>query len=121
MNISHLLAAGTLASFVVVSPAWPHAHLDRATPAERALELTPPEAVTLTFTEEIEANLSRITLTNAKGETVATGAPEHIDGNRKSLRVTLPQLAPGIYKVEWTVTSVDTHRTEGDYIFTVEP
>lgn len=121
MNISHILAAGTVVSCVFAPPAWSHAHLDRATPAERAREAASPEAVTLVFTQEIELNLSDIRLTNGKGEAIATGAPENVDGNRRSLRVSLPKLAPGIYKVEWTVTSVDTHRTGGDYIFTVGP
>lgn len=121
MKISHILAAGTLASLTFVSPAWPHAHLDRAVPAERAQEAAPPEAVTLTFTHEIEVNLSRITVTNGKGETIATGAPTNVDRNRKTLRVTLPKLSPDVYKVDWSVTSVDTHRTGGDYTFTVAP
>jgi copper resistance protein C len=33
--------------------------------------------------------------------------------------VTLPKLPPGTYTVNWHVTSVDTHKTEGNYTFTV--
>jgi methionine-rich copper-binding protein CopC len=33
----------------------------------------------------------------------------------------LPPLAPGRYRVRWHVVSVDTHRTEGEYSFSVEP
>ena len=31
----------------------------------------------------------------------------------------LPKLTPGTYTVNWHVTSVDTHKTEGNYKFTV--
>ena len=37
------------------------------------------------------------------------------------LLVSLPQLAPGTYKVTWRVLSVDTHVTEGDFTFDVAP
>jgi len=31
----------------------------------------------------------------------------------------LPQLKPGRYRVRWHVVSVDTHRTEGSFEFSV--
>jgi methionine-rich copper-binding protein CopC len=37
------------------------------------------------------------------------------------LSVKLKTLAPGDYSVEWHVTSVDTHKTEGHFTFTVRP
>ena len=37
------------------------------------------------------------------------------------LQVSLPQLAPGTYRVAWRVLSVDTHVTEGDFSFDVVP
>ena len=33
--------------------------------------------------------------------------------------VELPRLSPGTYTVIWHVTSVDTHKTEGNFKFTV--
>ena len=42
-------------------------------------------------------------------------------GNDKQLVLTLPPLVPGRYRVHWHVVSVDTHRTEGEYSFAVEP
>jgi methionine-rich copper-binding protein CopC len=35
------------------------------------------------------------------------------------LSVQLPKLVPGTYTVSWHVTSVDTHKTEGNFQFTV--
>ena len=38
-----------------------------------------------------------------------------------ALMVKLKPLSPGIYSVAWHVTSVDTHKTEGHFTFTVKP
>jgi hypothetical protein len=35
------------------------------------------------------------------------------------LRVALKPLPPGTYKVIWRVLSVDTHRTQGEFTFSV--
>jgi methionine-rich copper-binding protein CopC len=35
------------------------------------------------------------------------------------LQISLKALPPGTYKVRWHVLSVDTHKTEGSYSFTV--
>ncbi len=37
------------------------------------------------------------------------------------LVVALPKLPNGVYTVVWHVTSVDTHKTEGRYQFTIGP
>lgn len=100
--------------------AMAHAHLNRASPADRAEESTSPGAITLTFTEDIEIALSSIQLSAEAGRVISTGKAHYVDGNRKSLQVVLPQLEPGIYKVAWKVTSVDTHHSEGGYTFTVK-
>ncbi|MGI6246440.1 MAG: copper homeostasis periplasmic binding protein CopC [Pseudochelatococcus sp.] len=121
MEFNRILAGGVIASLMFASPAWSHAHLDRAVPAEQAQESAPPEAVTLSFSQEIELKLSSIKVTNDKGEPVATGEPENVNGDRKSLRVSLPRLAAGVYRVRWVATSVDTHSTNGSYTFTVSP
>ncbi|MEJ1978863.1 MAG: copper resistance protein CopC [Acetobacteraceae bacterium] len=43
------------------------------------------------------------------------------DADAVHLVLGLPALPPGLYKVIWHATSVDTHRTEGSYSFTVAP
>ena len=35
------------------------------------------------------------------------------------MHISLRPLPPGTYKVNWHVLSVDTHKTEGSYSFTV--
>lgn len=41
--------------------------------------------------------------------------------DRTLLKVTLPILPPGKYKVFWRVLSVDTHTTDGTFTFEVAP
>jgi methionine-rich copper-binding protein CopC len=36
------------------------------------------------------------------------------------MSVALPDLAPGVYKVQWTAVAADGHRTQGHYNFTVK-
>ena len=47
------------------------------------------------------------------------GKPVAQDDGRV-LSVKLKPLLPGSYSVEWHVTSVDTHKTEGHFTFTVK-
>lgn len=106
------------ASLLLASPAWSHAHLDSATPADGAILTDPPTEIVLTFTEDLEIPLATLTVTAADGTEVASGATDA--GDRRSLRLALPDLAPGTYRVDWGVTSVDTHGTQGQYGFTLE-
>jgi methionine-rich copper-binding protein CopC len=42
-------------------------------------------------------------------------------GDAERLEVPLRKLGPGTYTVHWRAVSVDTHRTQGTYRFTVAP
>ena len=39
----------------------------------------------------------------------------------KQIDVSLPELAPGTYRVHWRVLSVDSHVNEGNFTFDVHP
>ena len=58
---------------------------------------------------------------DVEGKQVDKGDPQVDRADATLLRVSLPQLAPGNYRVEWRVLSVDTHVTEGDFTFDVVP
>jgi CopC domain len=48
------------------------------------------------------------------------GLPEFINRlSGKVMRLSVGTLAPGNYTVSWHVTSVDTHKTQGSFSFTV--
>jgi copper resistance protein C len=109
------------ASLLLAAPrALAHAMLDHASPAVGSTAAA-PKAVTLWFTEELEPAFSTIEVRNAQGTAVQAGKATVDPANRAELRVPLKALAPGTYKVIWRVLSVDTHRTQGDFTFRVDP
>jgi methionine-rich copper-binding protein CopC len=98
-----------------------HAFLNQAAPPVGGTVPASPKEIRLTFSEGIEPRFSGIELATGDGRTVATGASAVDPANGKQLVLGLPPLAPGRYRVHWHVVSVDTHRTEGEYSFVVEP
>lgn len=95
-----------------------HAFLQHAEPGAGATLSAPPKRIALSFTEQLEPVFSGIAVTDSSGHNVEASAVL-IGGN--VMAVPLRPLAPGIYKVSWHAVSVDTHRTEGAYSFTVKP
>ena len=98
-----------------------HAHLDHAQPATGARLTQAPHEVSLWFTEAIEPKFSSIVVEDTKGRTVQDGKAEGDAGNGAVLKVKLKTLKAGSYKVTWKVLSVDTHRSQGSFSFTVAP
>ena len=62
---------------------------------------------------------SKVTVTDTTGKRVDQGDGQVDAQNRRHLRVSLPALAPGVYRVMWRVLAVDGHRTDGDFKFTL--
>jgi copper resistance protein C len=108
------------AACVIAQAAAAHAFLDRASPAVGSEVSVAPPALALTYTEPVEPLFSSVQVTGANGVRVDDGKPVAEDGGRV-LSVKLKPLLPGVYAVEWHVTSVDTHKTEGHFTFTVKP
>jgi copper resistance protein C len=96
-----------------------HAFLDHASPAVGSTVPTPPDAVTMWFTQELEPAFTTATVTDASGNTVDAGPAQVDSKDRTELRVALKKLSPGIYTVAWHALSVDTHTTTGHFTFTV--
>ena len=108
-----------LAMLVLASPAFAHAFLERASPPVGSEVAASPPELSITFTEGVEPLFSTIEVHDANGAAVSTGKPHVAPGNDRRLIMELPKLPPGTYTVIWHVTSVDTHKTEGSYQFTV--
>ena len=108
--ISLLLAALSNAA------AHAHAFLDHASPLVGSNVASAPREVSLTFTQNLEAAFSSVQVTDANGARVDQGKAQ-ISGN--TMRVGLKSLSPGTYRVRWQALSVDTHKTEGNFTFTV--
>ncbi len=108
------------ATFVAASsPAFAHAFLDSALPRVGSTISAAPSEVLLTFTQGVEPDFSRIEVQDASGARVDEGAPHTAAGDPTKFAVPVKKLAPGTYTVIWHVTSVDTHKTQGRFQFTV--
>jgi methionine-rich copper-binding protein CopC len=125
-RFKHLLSTlSVLASLTLANSASAHAHLDSQLPAADS-SVSSPKELRLHFSEGVEEKFTKISITStAKGgkklvEPVPGIATDPAD--RKVLIVTpAAPLAAGEYKVEWHAVSVDTHKSEGSYSFTVSP
>ena len=109
------------AMLCLASPAFAHAFLQRASPPVGSELPASPSAVTITYTEGVEPDFSTIEVDDAHGTRVDKADPHLLGGEQTKLTVSLPQLPPGEYTVIWHVTSVDTHKTEGRFRFSVTP
>ncbi|HEX3884384.1 MAG TPA: copper homeostasis periplasmic binding protein CopC [Stellaceae bacterium] len=114
------LALLALAAVLTPATALAHAFLDHAVPAVGSTVPAPAE-LRVFFTEALEPAFSAVTVATEAGQPVQTGAAKVDPGNPNELVLPLPKLAAGTYKASWHVVSVDTHRTEGHFEFTVQP
>ncbi|PHM69453.1 copper homeostasis periplasmic binding protein CopC [Xenorhabdus kozodoii] len=97
-----------------------HAHLKDQTPAENTTIEAAPQTITLSFSERIELGFSKVKLFGPEKTVVKTGKLE-LDPETKT-KLILPvesKLTAGKYSVDWSVLSVDGHKTKGVYSFTV--
>jgi hypothetical protein len=117
--LSRLLAFASAMMFVSLAGA--HAFLDHATPAVGSAVRASPAQVKLWFTQKLEPAFSSVRVLDRSGKQVDKGEPQVDRADATLLSVSLPQLAPGTYRVMWRVLSVDTHVTEGDFTFNVTP
>src|SRR6266567_2784110 len=113
-----LLTTLTLAFLPALMPAADaHAFLDYAVPAVGSSVLASPAQLKLWFTQRLEPAFSTVQVVDRAGKRVDKGDGQGDRADATLLRVSLPPLAPGKYRVTWRVLSVDTHVTEGDFTF----
>jgi hypothetical protein len=108
-------------AMVLPAPAWAHAFLDRAVPAVGSTVHAPPTEIRLLFTQRLEPAFCRLRVLDRNGAPVDRGDSRVDASDGTLLRVSVPALAPGSYRVTWRVLSVDSHVTEGDFTFDVAP
>jgi copper resistance protein C len=103
-----------------VGLALAHSGLQRAEPPVESTLKRPPKELKLYFSERLEPAYSRARVEDGQGARVDRDDSRVDRSNPLLLRVTLPPLAPGTYTVIWRVLSVDSHITEGRFMFRVE-
>ena len=105
------------AMLVLPAPAaYAHAMLDHSEPRVGNTVATAPRELKLWFTQKLEQAFSTVEVIDGSGQRVDSGKPR-VNGNE--IAVSLRTLAPGTYRVNWRVLSVDTHTTDGNFSFTV--
>ena len=102
--------------FLATTAAQAHAFLDHANPLVGSTVATAPHELSLSFTQNLEPAFSNVEVTGPNGARVDAGKPQ-ISGN--TMHVGLKAAGPGTYHVRWHALSVDTHKTEGSFTFTV--
>jgi len=120
MRTRALLLAGLLL-LAAAGSAAAHAFLAHAQPAVGSTVSASPPALDLWFTEGVEPAFCKVAVKAADGKVITSGPPQADAKDKAHLSLPLPRLAPGRYRVEWQAVSVDTHRTKGDFAFTVGP
>ena len=116
-----VLIAGTVFTFAAISGASAHPKLVSAEPAVDGTVKAAPSEITLRFNERLEGSFSKVVIKNSEGNQVDKGDPKVDRSDRRILRVSVPTLPAGQYKVEWQAMSADTHKVEGDFTFRVGP
>ncbi len=107
---------------VVATAASAHALLQKAVPAVGGTVTASPAEIRLKFSEGVEPRFSGIGLATEAGVALPTGQPGVDPADDSVLIVKIGQaLKPGVYTVTWHAVSVDTHRTQGGFNFTVAP
>ena len=103
------------------STSWAHAFLDGTVPRVGSESPTVPTEVVLHFTQGVEPDFSQVEVEDASGAPVTASTAHTMPGDPTRLGVNLKAIGVGIYTVIWHVTSVDTHKTQGKFHFTVTP
>jgi methionine-rich copper-binding protein CopC len=119
-STSRLVAS--LAFAFVASAAFAHAQLQKAVPAVGGTVTVSPTEIRLKFSEGVEPYLSGIVLATQGGVSEPLGKPSVDPADNSVLIAAVSQaLKPGVYTVTWHAVSVDTHKTQGSFNFTLSP
>ena|SRR5579863_3197193 len=95
--------------------AFAHAFLDHANPRVGSTVAAAPHELTLWFTQKLEPAFSTVEVIGPNGSSI--GGKAQVSGN--TMRVGIKAAGPGAYHVHWQALSVDTHKTQGSFSFTV--
>lgn len=114
------LAALIAAAFAVPGLALAHAHALKTEPAKDAT-VPAPTAIHISFSEDVKPAFTGAAVTGPGGMAVKTGDAA-FDAAKKDMTVPISgALKPGVYTVKWHAVAGDTHRSSGEFGFTVAP
>lgn len=102
-------------------PALAHAQLRATEPVAGASLAEGPSAVTVRFSQAVEASLGALRVYDSAARRVDDGQARHAQGDRSAVTVDVPALDRGTYVVTWRVVSSDAHSVRGAVTFHVGP
>jgi copper transport protein len=115
-----LLLVFLLLMVILVRPALAHANLLQSTPEANARLEQAPAQIELLFSEPIEPSFSTIEVLDGTGNRVDNQDAKVEAADPTRMTVSLRSLPDGVYTVSWrTLSSVDSHITEGAFPFAV--
>jgi methionine-rich copper-binding protein CopC len=122
MKIFKLLIFGAplllAASVIGLRLASAHSFPEQETPSAGQRLSAPPSEVTIKFDAPIEKLFAKLEVLDPDGKPETIGPPQ-VDPTALTLSVKVADLKPGDYTVKWGVVCIDSHHTEGSYVFTV--
>ena len=111
-----------VAATLIGAVAQAHPELKATDPPGGGTIVGSPNEIRMMFTESLIAKFSGVELKDKGGRVIVTGTATIDPNDRKQLVVPLKQpLAPGTYDVDWHAVSVDTHKVQGHFSFSVGP
>jgi len=108
--------AALLALLVLASPSHAHSVLLGTDPEDKAQLAAAPDAVSLTFNEDITSLGTEVVITTDDGEDITQGETQ-IDGPVVTQALAGARPA-GTYTVTWRAVSADGHPISGEFTFT---
>jgi methionine-rich copper-binding protein CopC len=117
-QLTGLAAAAAIA--LVPAAAFAHGKLENAVPAADSTLDAAPDALRLTFNEDLESTFSTVKVSDATGAAVTREKAKVDASSPRVLTVALPKLSSGSYSVQWAVMTHDAHKTKGTYTFQVK-
>ena len=108
-------------SLALISLVRAHAFLDHADPRVGSTVKSSPALVKIWFTEDLEPAFSRIRVVDAAKHKVDRHDLTVDSADKKLMTVSVLNLVPGRYEVQWEAVATDTHHTNGSFNFTVKP
>ena len=97
-----------------------HAFPDHSDPRVGSTVSSSPATVRIWFDSEMEPAFSTIIVQDVNGKRVDKGDGRVDPSDSTLLEVSLSPLPLGSYHVIWNVVARDTHRTMGDFTFTIK-
>ena len=115
-----LILAWAIVLGVQLQVAEAHANLVRSEPSANSILDTPPDRITIWFTEPMESRFSEIQVLNSSGTRVDNG-DSTVDANDLTvMSVSLSSLPDGTYTVAWhNLSTIDGHMLRGAFAFSI--